>query len=168
MLRLVCLLGCAALLLPLGCGDDSETATTPPEVLSGLTRGDFVDRADRICVKGRKQLILTGNRYFGRLPSGRKPGDAAIRAYARREAIPILGRQYGLLRELSPPAGDKPTIARILDLADRGIKQLKADPTLLNRGSGIPPHSSAPAGRHSSTGSVPAGSHSSAVYGAQP
>jgi hypothetical protein len=105
-------------------------------VLSGLERGAFVDRADRICVQGRKRLIVTGNRYFG---GNQKPSDAAVTLYAKREAIPILTRQYGRLRQLRPPAGDARRIDRILDLAERGIAQLRSDPTLLNRGSGVPP-----------------------------
>ena len=138
MRRLLLWLGCAALALT-ACGDDGEAETTPSEVLSGLTRGAFVDRADRICVQGRKRLILTGNRYFGELPSGVKPSDAAVTVFANREAIPILERQYGRLRELRPPPGDEREINRILDQAELGISQLRADPTLLNRASGVPP-----------------------------
>jgi hypothetical protein len=122
-----------------GCGSAGESSTTPPAVLSALGRGAFVDRADRICTQGRKQLILTGNRYFGDLPAGRDPSDAAVTEYAHREAIPILRHEYGRLRELRPPQGDAATINRILDLAERGIGQLRSDPTLLNRGSGVPP-----------------------------
>jgi hypothetical protein len=137
MRRSLPVLGCILALLA-GCGGDEEE-TTPPEVLSGLARGAFVDQADRICVQGRKQLILTGNRYFGGLPSEVKPSDTAVTRFADREAIPILERQYGRLRRLEPPPGDESEIARILDQAERGIEQLRADPTLLNRGSGIPP-----------------------------
>jgi hypothetical protein len=84
-------------------------------------------------------LILSGNRYFGGLGAEQKPSVAAITAFAQREAIPILRHQYAKLRGLTPPPGDGKTIGRILDLADQGIRQLQADPTLLNRGSGIPP-----------------------------
>jgi hypothetical protein len=122
-----------------GCGGAGESSTTPPEVLNALDRGAFVDRADRICTQGRKQLILTGNRYFGDLPVGQNPSDAAVTRYAHREAIPILRHEYGRLRELQPPQDDAATIDRILTLAERGIGQLRSDPTLLNRGSGIPP-----------------------------
>ena len=118
-----------------GCGNGGDDSV-PEAVVSGLQRGAFVDRADRICVQGRKQLILTGNRYFG---AERKPSDAEVTAYARTEAIPILTRQYRRLRELQPPAGDRRGIDRILDLAESGIAQLRADPTLLNRGRGVPP-----------------------------
>jgi hypothetical protein len=132
--------GIAALLVAfLGCGGSDQQSTTPPEVFGALARSAFVDRADRICTQGRKRLILTGNRYFGDLPAGRDPSEAAVTAYARREAIPILRHQYGRLRELRPPSGDAQEINRILDLAERGIGQLQSDPTLLNRGSGIPP-----------------------------
>jgi hypothetical protein len=138
MRRSLCLIACAAG-ISAGCGDDGESDATPPEVLSGLARGAFVDSADRICVQGRKRLILTWNRYFGDLSRGAKPGDAAVTAFANREAIPILERQYGRLRGLRPPPGDERQIGRILEQAERGISQLRADPTLLNRGSGIPP-----------------------------
>jgi hypothetical protein len=129
----------AALLVSFAACGGGGGDTTPREVLSALDRSAFVDQADRICVEGRKRLILTGNRYFGSLPSGQKPSDAAVSVYARREALPILRRQYGRLRGLEPPSGDERQIERILDLADRGIEQLQADPTLLNRGSGVPP-----------------------------
>jgi hypothetical protein len=130
---------CAVVLIGAGgCGSAGES-TTPPEVLSALNRGAFVDRADRICTQGRKRLILTGNRYFGDLPAGQDPSDAAVTEYAHREAIPILRHEYGRLRGLRPPQGDAATIDRILALAERGIGQLRSDPTLLNRGSGVPP-----------------------------
>jgi hypothetical protein len=135
-IRLV-LVALALLALPSGCGGGSET--TPAAVLRGLDRGAFVARADRVCVEGRKRLILAGNRAFGELPADRKPSDAAVSAFAHREAIPILTRQYGRLRGLRPPAADKRQIERILALAELGIRQLRADPTLLNRGDGIPP-----------------------------
>ena len=108
-------------------------------MLSGLTRGDFVVRADEICMQGRKRLLLTANRYFGGLGKAEKASDAEVTEFANREAIPILRRQYARLRELDPPPGDEREIARILDQAEVGIDQLQADPTILNRGSGIPP-----------------------------
>jgi hypothetical protein len=134
--------GFAALLAALaGCGGGSSTGSGSDQAaLSGaLVHSAFVDRADRICTEGRKRLILTGNRYFGDLATEQKPSDAAVTAFARREAIPILSHQYAKLRGLTPPPGDERAIGRILDLADAGIRQLQADPTLLNRGSGIPP-----------------------------
>jgi hypothetical protein len=132
--------GFAALLAALaGCGGGGRSSSTPSAVAGALVHSAFVDRADRICSEGRKRLILTGNRYFGDLPAGRDPSDAALSAYARREAVPILRHQYAKLRRLTPPPGDEKAIGRILDLADSGIRQLQADPTLLRRGSGIPP-----------------------------
>ena len=120
------------------CGGD-ENETTPAAVLQGLGRADFVDRADQICVQGRQRLILAGNRAFGDLAPEEKPSDAAVTAFANGQAIPILTRQYQQLRELQPPAHDRKRIEGILDLADQGIEQLRSDPTLLNRGSGVPP-----------------------------
>jgi hypothetical protein len=134
--------GFAALLAALaGCGGGSSAGSGSDQAaLSGaLVHSAFVDRADRICTEGRKRLILTGNRYFGDLPPEQKPSVAAVTAFAHREAVPILRHQYTKLRGLTPPPGDRKTIGRILDLADQGILQLEAEPTLLNRGSGIPP-----------------------------
>jgi hypothetical protein len=122
-----------------GCGSDSDRSSDQAALTSALAHSAFVDRGDRICTEGRKRLIISGNRYFGGLPAGRHPSDAALAAFADREAVPILRRQYGRLRGLRPPPGDHGTIDRILDLADQGIAQLRADPTLLDRGSGIPP-----------------------------
>jgi hypothetical protein len=61
-----------------------------------------------------------------------------VTAFANQQAIPILTRQYQRLRRLDPPANDRKRIERILDFADQGIGQLRADPTILNRGSGVP------------------------------
>ena len=121
-----------------GCGGD-ENKTTPAAVLQGLGRAAFVDKADQICVQGRKRLIVTGNRAFGDLGPNENPSDAAVAAFARSQAIPILTRQYQRLRGLKPPADARRQIERILDLADQGIEQLRTDPTILNRGSGVPP-----------------------------
>jgi hypothetical protein len=135
---------CAALaLLPvlsgIGCGGASQSSSVPASVSGALVHAAFVDRADRICTRGRARLILTGNHYFGDLPPGRNPSAEAVTSYARRQAVPILKRQYGHLQVLKPPPGDSRTVHRILDLADLGIRQLERDPTLLNRGSGVPP-----------------------------
>jgi hypothetical protein len=139
-MRIVLAVAALILLAALGgCGSGDQNETTPAAVLEGLGRADFVDRADRICVEGRKRLILTGNRAFGDLPPNQKPSTAAVTAFANREAIPILTHQYQQVRELQPPAQDRKRIERILDLADQGIEQLRSDPTLLNRGSGVPP-----------------------------
>ncbi len=122
-----------------GCGSGGGNKTTPAAVLQGLGRADFVDRADQICVQGRKRLILAGNRAFGSLAPDQKPSDAAVTDFAKEQAILILTQQYQRLRQLDPPASDRKRIERILDLADQGIEQLRSDPTLLNRGSGVPP-----------------------------
>src|SRR5438270_4375471 len=114
-----------------GCGGASPNSTVPASVSDALVHAAFVDRADRICTRGRGRLILTGNRYFGALPSGRSPSDKAVTTYARRQAVPILQHQYGRLQLLKPPPGDYRTVHRILDLADLGIRQLQRDPTLL-------------------------------------
>ena len=132
-------LALALALAGVGCGGGSRSETVPAAVTDALGHSAFVDRADRICSRGRERLILTGNRYFGDLPPGRDPSTAAVTAYAHRDAVPILRHQYGRLRELKPPAGDARTVHRILDLAEQGIRQLQTDPTLLNRGDGIPP-----------------------------
>jgi hypothetical protein len=133
--------GLAVLLAALaGCGGGSANQGSDADALSNaLVHSAYVDRADRICTEGRKRLILSGNRYFGDLAAEQKPSDAAITAFAHREAIPILRHQYSKLRGLTRPPGDERAIARILGLAEAGIRQLQADPTLLNRGSGIPP-----------------------------
>jgi hypothetical protein len=123
-----------------GCGGgSSDESSNANAVSAALVHAAYADKADRICVQGRKRLILTGNRYFGDLRPEQKPSDAAVTAYARQQAIPILTHQYAKLRALTPPPGDQKTIDRILAFAETGIGQLRNDPTLLNRGSGIPP-----------------------------
>jgi hypothetical protein len=129
----------ALLCLLSACGSGGENKTTPAAVLNGLGRAAFVDKADEICVQGRKRLIVAGNRVFGDLAPDQNPSTAAITAFAKQKAIPILDRQYQALHRLHPPPGDRKQIAHILDLADQGIAQLRSDPTILNRGSGIPP-----------------------------
>jgi hypothetical protein len=133
--------GSAALLAVLaGCGGGSSNQGSDADAVSAaLVHAAYADKADRICSQGRKRLILSGNRYFGDLRPEQKPSDATVTAFAQREAIPILSHQYAKLRALTPPPGDQKTIDRILALAETGIGQLRADPTLLNRGSGIPP-----------------------------
>jgi hypothetical protein len=132
--------GLAVLLaLAAGCGSSSEQSSNATALQNALVHSAFVDRADKICSQGRTQLILTGNKAFGSLPGDQNPSDAAVATYAKEHAIPILRTQYGKLRKLKPPPGDEKTVGRILDLADQGIAQLQADPSILIRGSGIPP-----------------------------
>jgi hypothetical protein len=123
-----------------GCGNSSSDQDANAAALQdALVHSAFADRADKICSQGRSQLILSGNKAFANLGPNQDPSDAAVSAYAKQHAIPILRTQYGRLRQLKPPPGDRKTIGRILDLADQGIAQLQADPAILVHGSGIPP-----------------------------
>jgi len=134
-----CCLGLAS------CGDDGGGATTDAETLVPSKR-DYIVQADTICgqseqgVQTEAEVSLgIGASDFEVAPSGeivfkpgRRPSDAAIRAFGTDVVVPRLRDQIADLRALTPPTGDEQAVAEIYDAAEAGVEKLAADPALFN------------------------------------
>jgi len=134
-----CCLGLAS------CGDGGGGATTDAETLVPSKR-DYIVQADTICgqseqgVQTEAEVSLgIGASDFEVAPSGeikfkpgRRPSDAAIRAFGTDVVVPRLRDQIADLRALTPPTGDEQAVAEIYDAAEAGVEKLAADPALFN------------------------------------
>ena len=134
-----CCLGLAS------CGDGGGAVTTDAEALVPSKR-DYIVQADTICgqseqgVQTEAEVSLgIGASDFEVAPSGeivfkpgRRPSDAAIRAFGTDVVVPRLRDQIADLRALTPPTGDEQAVAEIYDAAEAGVEKLAADPALFN------------------------------------
>jgi hypothetical protein len=98
MLRLVLPLALTAVLLA-GCGGDSR-----------LSRGQFVQRANAICVKYEQKVT--------RAMAGINPGDQSQLAGAIDKALPVIRKGNDELRALKPPQKLEERFDRWLKIAD--------------------------------------------------
>lgn len=105
-----------------GCGGGGSTTT------AALTKAEFIKQADAIC----KKMDSSMPSVIGRAQKEQEGVHAS--AAKVDEAIAIAGlqlvqREAEELGELSPPTGDKATIAAILNGIDRAIVATEKDPT---------------------------------------
>ena len=111
------LLAVAALLTAAssGCGGGSSRG--------GLSKAEFIDKADAICTTGRAQIK--------RLP---KPKTyAELPAYIRR-GLPIQEHDIAEIRKLKAPGGDEREVDLLLDLVDRTNEAIERLGAAVERG----------------------------------
>ena len=124
-------------------GSDGEGVSVDADALVPSKR-DYVVQADTICRNTQQGLQTEAEARFGIgsedftvtpqgrvvFKPGRRPSDAEIRAFGAEAVIPAFREQVADLRALTPPQGDRETVDRIYDAAERGVDQLEADPSV--------------------------------------
>lgn len=123
-----------ALLLPTliallaGCGGGDDEAQAPPPSAPApaeaatpaetgevrLTKAQWIEEADAICVQAEDELEALGT-----------PESLADIVALVPRAIEISEKQLGKLRALRPPAADEATLTRALDLLEQQIDVLR-------------------------------------------
>lgn len=114
-----------------GCGGDERTA---------ITKTEFIDQANAICLKTSKQ-IETEFAAYGESEAAKEAeraqraneltANAANQAAARvteRILIPAMRQQLDELRSLGFPDGDEARAKALLDAFDEGIEKAEARP----------------------------------------
>jgi hypothetical protein len=126
-LALCAALATAALAVP-GCGgnDDGGSAT--------VSKQDFIKQAEAICTKAQTALALQLTKEFGRA----KISKSELVDFTKTAAIPNIEHQLEQIRALPQPDEGGATLERYYAEFERGIEQLKQDPSLVNR-SAVPP-----------------------------
>jgi hypothetical protein len=106
----------------------SSTASTP-----ALSKAEFLKRGNAICKRGNDQINAQGKQLFK--PHTRP--TAAQRKQFGESAIPVIQGEINGVRALPAPTGDRATIAKIADTAQKDLDKVKADPSSL-AGTGDP------------------------------
>lgn len=123
------------------CGSDDEDTgsapTTPastsaaapttaaPTAAAGLTKAEFVTKANAICTAGNAEIEAASASL------GATPTTAQIAAFATATLIPSVSKQLDDIRALGIPEADKATVEPILAESDAVLTSLKADPSQL-------------------------------------
>ncbi len=118
-----------ALLLAVGCGDDSASqagSETTPE----LSKAEFASRASTICRAAQERTTEEFGKYISenRIPTS-GPGVATKAADAFRVVFrPAIEKEIDALGELGPPQADEQKVDEILAAMQQGLKEAEEDP----------------------------------------
>jgi hypothetical protein len=123
----LCAVLATAALAAAGCGGDDGGGPT-------VSKQDFVKRSEAICVKSQTALAVQLTKDFGHA----KISQSELVDFTKTTAIPNIERQLEQLRALPQPDEGSATLERYYAESERGIEQLKQDPSLVNR-STVPP-----------------------------
>jgi hypothetical protein len=111
------------------CGDDDGDSGG-----DGATKTAFVKDAEQICRDSALQLQVQLTREFGRAKIDR----AELVAFTKSTAIPNVEHQLERLRALPQPDDDRSTLSGYYREYERGIEQLREDPSLVTE-TAVPP-----------------------------
>lgn len=122
--------GALVLLLALaGCGssNSSSSSTTSAVPTTGITKADFVKRANAICVKGNAESKAAAAKLGAN-------SEGQIVTFVRSTEVPAVQAQIDAIRALGAPPGDAAKIAEMLKLAEHAVKEVKIQPTVISSG----------------------------------
>jgi len=113
-----------------GCGSSSNSSSSATGAgrATGITKADFVKRANAICVKGNAESKAAAARL------GANPSEGQIVTFVRSVEVPAVQAQIDAIRALGAPAGDAVKIAEMLKLAEHAVKEVRIQPTVISSG----------------------------------
>jgi hypothetical protein len=112
-----------------GCGSSGTKSNTTPAIpATGITKVDFLKRANAICVKGNAESKAAAAKL------GANPSEGQIVTFVRSTEVPAVQAQITAIRALGAPPGDGAKIAEMLKLAEHAVKEVKIQPTVISSG----------------------------------
>jgi hypothetical protein len=112
-----------------GCGSSGKSANATTAIAAtGISKADFVKRANAICVKGNAASKAAAAKL------GSKPSEGEIVTFVRSTEVPAVQAQIDAIRALGAPPGDGARIAKMLELAEGAVKEVKVQPTVISSG----------------------------------
>lgn len=113
--------GLIAIALIAGCGSSSD---------DGLSKSEFVTKANAICKKGNADVEAAANEQFGK-SGDKQPSQEELTAFATETVIPNVQSQVDQIKALDEPSADADQVNAITDSAQADIDKMKADPSLV-------------------------------------
>ncbi len=116
----------AALVIALavaGCGSDDDGSSG--DASTDITKEEFVTQANAICKSSNEAIEAASEEAFS---SGKQPTQAEAEEFITATVIPEVEGQLDGIRELDIPEGEEDAVNEILDAADAGVEEVKADP----------------------------------------
>jgi hypothetical protein len=112
-----------------GCGSGGTKSNATQAIpVTGITKADFVKRANAICVKGNAESKAAAAKL------GANPSEGQIVTFVRSTEVPAVQAQINAIRALGAPPGDAAKIAEMLKLAEHAVKEVKIQPTVISSG----------------------------------
>jgi hypothetical protein len=112
-----------------GCGSSSSSSSATGAIpATGITKADFVARANAICVKGNAESKAAAAKL------GANPSEGQIVTFVRSTEVPAVRAQIDAIRALGSPPGDSATIAKMLKLAENAVREVRIQPTVISSG----------------------------------
>jgi hypothetical protein len=100
-----------------GCGSSSKKAT--------LSKPQFLARGNAICAQGNQRVVAAEKSL------GSHPSQAQITAFATSTFVPDIQSQIDGIRALAAPSAEQASVAKMLDVAQTELDQVKSNPALL-------------------------------------
>lgn len=126
----VCSFLIAASLGLAACGSDDSSSD---DLSDSITKADFVAQANEICAESNKTIDAGEKEAF----SGGQPTQADVDSFINDTLLPEVESQINDIEALPVPEGEEDQITAILDAANKGLEEGKADPASL-QGNGDP------------------------------
>ncbi len=109
-----------------GCGsDDSSSGDSSSD---SITKADFVAQANAICAESNAKIEAAENEAFS---GGQQPTEADIESFVTGTLIPEVEQQVSDIEALDVPEDEVEQVNAILDAAQEGLDEAKADPASL-------------------------------------
>lgn len=111
------------------CGSDDSSDDSS----DSITKAEFVAQANAICAESNKTIDAAEKEAF----SGGQPTQADADAFINDTLLPEVESQINDIEALPVPEGEEDQVSAILDAANKGLEEGKADPSAL-QGNGDP------------------------------
>ncbi len=114
---------CALALLLAGCGSGSSTETD-----AGLTKADFIRRAETICKRAKDEIIQQNFAQIRKLADHPKAREDFEYEVVETTVIPALEHEVEQLEALGAAPGNPAQIEQMLKLVEGALAEAKAEP----------------------------------------
>ncbi|MBW3627471.1 MAG: hypothetical protein KY412_07660 [Actinobacteria bacterium] len=94
-----------------------------------LSKAQFVEQGNKICERTEQRITQAAERAF--TAKGEIPSAQQITDFANETVDPALQEELEGLRDLTPPKDDEDRVKDILDEGQRGLEEVRRDPTSL-------------------------------------
>lgn len=111
-------------LIAAGCGSTSKTTST--STTAALSKPEFLAQGNAVCEQGNQTLTAAEKAL------GKQPSEAKFKAYVADTFAPTVQKQIDGIRALASPSSDQTNIAKMLDVAQTDLNQVKGNPAVLN------------------------------------
>lgn len=129
---LVLLLFGVAALAAYGCGESDSTAGESADASAAISKADFIDEANAICVKTNQELTKIAEDFAkeNTISEEQQLTEAQVGELSKLALPPII-RQFEELRALGIPAGDEKQVNAFFSAAEEAIEKGERNPTAI-------------------------------------